>query len=460
MQGQTIYNDLDAEQAVLGAILFDNAVLESLPPLSPQHFHEPLHARLYADCAEMIQAGRLADPRTLRKLYENRLDEIGGAGYLLTLIENAARLTHQAIAYVHLLGDLATKRAMQRAMQAASASMLTEPALDALGRLEADLRGVQAGAEHAGSLSLLDELEASLDAEAGLATGYPSLDRRLGGLHKGDLILLAARPSMGKSAVARNIAMALAWRGYKIHFASLEMSAAQLAARTVSAMSFETNRAFEYAALRRRDPNLDRALIRSLAERIPKTIQIDDRAAQTLAMLEQGARQTRRALGGLDAIFVDHLSIMRAETREGRVQQVTELSGGLKALAKRFNVPVVALSQLSRANEVREDKRPTLADLRDSGSLEQDADAVIGVYREAYYLERAEPQSASFAIDSDFQMAWTRWRDRMEAAARDMELITLKQRHGATGTDKFEFYAAFDVVREGPRPANRLRVVE
>jgi replicative DNA helicase len=281
----------------------------------------------------------------------------------------------------------------------------------------------------------------------------------MGGLHPGDLVLIAGRPSMGKSSLARNLAFAIAWRGHKIHFASLEMSAGQLYARAASAMSYDTNARFAHRALRSQDGSYDRAQLAAFAARMPTTIRIDSRGGQTLPMLEASARETRRRLGGLDAIFVDYLQIMRALTSENRVQQITEISAGLKALAMNMGVPVVALSQLSRANESRDDKRPQLSDLRDSGSLEQDADVVMAVYREAYYVEREEPQEASYADEHAFMTAWTRWDERKRAAGNTLEVITLKQRHGEIGTDLFDFFPAYDVINEKERPRAALRVV-
>lgn len=443
---------LDAERGVLGALLDDNSLLEMMSGLSASHFHEPIHRVLFEDIARSVAQGGVADAISLRPRHKDN------AAYLLGLVADRPRLSVHVREYAALVLDMAARRQMKAICDQALMDLAAGVAAPAvLSFVEQGVRSLDAGERHA-SMGAVAAIERSLTATPGLKTGFQSLDRRLGGLHPGDLILLAARPSMGKSALARNIAIGMAYRDKGVHFASLEMSEAQLHERSVSALSFGGPGQFEYSALRRAD-RLDHAHVRAMARRIPTTLIIDDRGAQTVAVLESSARDTRRRVGSLGAVIVDYIQIMRAVTSENRVQQVTEISSGLKAMAKRLGVPVIALSQLSRANEAREDRRPQLSDLRDSGSLEQDADVVIGLYREGYYIEREEPQPGSYAAPNDFKAAWLRWDAKREAAGKTLEAITLKQRHGPIGTDLLEFEPAFDVIRESDKPKANLRVV-
>jgi replicative DNA helicase len=445
-------HNLDVEAAFLGALLDNNNLRELAENVEASHFHEPLHRKIAEDVFDRIASGRAADPLSLRDRFKDHL------GYLLRLVQAGHLTRSQFTEYGGLISDLSTRRAIKAACDDTLADLRAGyDATVTLAAAEQRLHAVPV-ADASKALGMAAAIDHEINAPPGLRTGYASIDRRLGGLHPGDLIILAARPSMGKSALARNIAVNLAWRDRFVHFASLEMSEAQIGGRTVSAMSFGKPGAFEYTALRRGD-QIDLEHVRTLARRIPKSIVIDDRGAQTLAMLEGAARETRRRLGGLNAIVVDYLQIMRAVTSENRVQQVTEISSGLKAMAKRFGVPVIALSQLSRANESREDRRPLLSDLRDSGSLEQDADVVIGLYRESYYIDREEPQRGSYSAPNDFKAAYLRWSNKREAAGNSLEAITLKQRHGPIGTDMLEFHPAYDVINEPAGGGPNLRVV-
>jgi replicative DNA helicase len=300
-------------------------------------------------------------------------------------------------------------------------------------------------------IALLDDPDA-----IGVPTGLDALDRRLGGLYKGGLFLVAGRPSMGKTALATNFARNMARAGLRGHFASYEMGDEQIAARSLSAFAHDAGEAFAYSELRKGAARIDRARLRSLASSMPTTLIIEDKGAQTLGQLEASCRATARRLGGLDFVIVDYLQLMLPTTRGTRNDQITEISQGLKAMAKRLRVPIVALSQLSRANEQREDKRPQLSDLRDSGSLEQDADVVLGVYREHYYAVRDEPRPETVKGDKDrtpdenFSLAYHAWEQRCRACERTLEVITLKQRNGPVGTDVFEFFDKYDVARDRP----------
>lgn len=437
-------HDLEAEQAVLGALLCEPR--ESLYGLEASHFYDPVHAALFAQIQERAARGERGDGVGLRAWAEKRLAELGGVQYLMQLMEpqGVFRPFPNCVAAVR---EAHARRSALAALDAARGLIANGgDVAEALAESEAVIRA-----------AMPDEARADTLAEAGVAmlggldtpllrTRLGGLDERLGGLARGDLIILAGRPSMGKSAVAAQIGRNVASGGGGVHFASLEMSKEQVAARAVSA---ESRRA-EYSAQHvpyfniRAGRQVEREYLSELAARLPASMIVDDRPAQTLAQLEQSARASRRRLGRLDLIVVDYLQLMRAKRTDGRVNEVTEISQGLKAIAKRLQCPVLALSQLSRAVEGRECKRPTLADLRDSGAIEQDADAVLGVYREAYYLERSEPGEG----EPD---AWARWKAKLQAAENVLEIITLKQRSGPIGTDQFVAWLAFDTIKDRGR---------
>jgi len=456
-------HDLAAEQAVLGALLFDNQLLDAMPLLVGDCFYEPVHQRIFSATVRLIRAGRIADAVTLRAMAarDGALEEIGGAQYLLRLLEGAARLRTQAIDYAHLLIDLRARREIAVALNEAVGMLSQTSAIsasDLLSGLEASLRKIAVSGESSGVT--LEEAAQNLianmsdPARRGMRTSFDVLNRRLGGFFPGELILIAGRPSMGKTALATNIARNLAAEGKRGHFASYEMSAESIAARSLSAASFaDEQRRFDYASLRRsfEGPSVDVSMLRAMARDLPTSLLIDSTAAQTVAQLDASIRNTRRRLGGIDYVVVDYLQLMRSPVRGGRVEQMTEVSQGLKALGMTYNVPVFALSQLSRSNESREDKRPQLHDLRESGSLEQDADVVLGVYREAYYLKRAQPMRANFKSESEFNLADIEWSDKLRAVERILEVSTLKQRNGDVGTDTLDFWAKYDVAADAVR---------
>lgn len=437
--------NLEAEQALLGAVLFDSRLLERLAALRPEHFYDPVHGRMLEQARATVSAGRVADGVSLKPwaCTDPGMIQLGGAAYLMKVFECAAPLTSQALSYAEVIRDLAARRAAALVIKAALERIeRDDDLLDTLAESEAGLRAItdQRDTDSANVIDAGDSFILGMDTRA-LAMGLPSLDERLGGLHRGELVILAGRPSMGKTALADQIARNVAERGRAVHFASLEMPKEQLACRAMSAFSWRreygTERV-EYYHLRN-GSNVSRDLLRSLRDELPASLMIDDRAGQTLAQLEHGARATRRKLKRLDLIVVDYLQLMRAVRSDGRVNEITEISQGLKVIAKRLDCPVLALSQLSRAVEGRDNKRPLLSDLRESGSIEQDADAVIAVYREAYYLKHNEPAAPA---------EWAKWEAAYEQVKRELEVITLKQRGGPTGTDKLDAWLEFDVVRD------------
>ncbi|MBY0563283.1 MAG: replicative DNA helicase [Hyphomonadaceae bacterium] len=456
-------HNLEAEQALLGAILFDNETYNRITPsLQERHFYDPVHGRIFAACAELISSGELADGVTLRERFarDGGIKEIGGALYLMKLMEMAAPLSAQAQAYAELIYDLALRRELIRVGNVI-ADLAEHPpdnhdAGDIIEEAERTLFTLaESGTSQSGFSPFSRALATSIEVAAaayesksdvsGLATHFDDLDRMLGGLHPSDLVILAGRPSMGKTALATNIAFniartRLAWEGAHeedkpvhkggvVAFFSLEMSAEQLATRLLSdAAGIESDRIRRGKISKQEYERLaDEAVA---LQKLP--LHIDETGAIGIAQLQARARRLQRTMG-LDCVVVDYLQLVTSSSRksDGRVQEVSEITQGLKALAKDLKVPVIALSQLSRQVETREDKRPQLSDLRESGSIEQDADVVLFVYRESYYLERAEPREGT-----DEHIAWMRQVDEVRNHA---EVIIGKQRHGPIGKVKLFF---------------------
>jgi replicative DNA helicase len=437
-------NSLDAEQAVIGAVLFDNAIMERVGFLQPEYFYDMAHAALWREVSARIQAGRAVDASALKEWWTVNVTGSTPGQLLDMFAVGAAVLTVDAIERARTIRDLWARRnivsAAQDAIHAANQGI---EALDVLASLEADLKSLDLGEESGDGLpDASDAFISGMDRPM-LSTGIRELDRRWGGLAKQDLIILGGRPSMGKTTMAANIARNVAGAGKVVHFQSAEMSKEQLARRALSAATFNEPSAMdrvEYFHMRHGATGLDRNRLRELGRAMPRHFWIDDRAAPTLAQIEASARATRRRFGRLDLLVVDYLQLVRATRSDGRVNEVSEISAGLKGIAKRLNCPLLALSQLSRAVESREDKRPVMNDLRESGSIEQDADLICFAYRESYYHERAEPD------DSD-PIAWNTWSMKRSVIARQFEAITAKNRQGPVGADTLEAFLEFDTIR-------------
>lgn len=439
-------HDLAAEQAVLGALLCE--ARESLGGLAPEHFYDPVHGALFAEIAARGERGERADGVGMRAWAQANLAELGGVSYLMRLMEPSnERIWRSFDSNAAAIREAHARRTALAALETAQKLLASGGDVsEALAESERIIRGAMPDAVRADTLAeagvaLLGGLDTPL-----LLTRLAALDEKLGGMARGDLIILAGRPSMGKSAVAAQIARNVAFGGGVVHFSSLEMSKEQVAARAISAESRRaefSSHHIQYANIRA-GRQVDRAQLTELAARLPHTLVVDDRGAQTLAQLEQSARATRRRKKRLDLIVVDYLQLMVARRNDGRVNEVTEISQGLKALAKRLDCPVLALSQLNRSVEARECKRPTLGDLRDSGAIEQDADVVLAVYREAYYLERAEP-------DKDRSGEWADWRQALDRCVDELEIIVLKQRSGPIGSETFTAWLPFDTIRDRGR---------
>jgi replicative DNA helicase len=469
-------HNIVAEQALLGAILLDNEVFTRVSErLRAEHFYDPVHGRIYAAAGQLISKGRLADGVILREQFarDGALAEIGGEAYLVTLLEAAARFTAQAQEYADLIYDLSLRRELMQ-IGHEIATLAADPpegaaASDILEEAERTLFALaESGTGSSGFSAFSDALATSIEVAAaayerksdvsGISTGFMDLDRNLGGLHQSDLIILAGRPSMGKTALALNLAFNVAHARLKalrsgdvssatnpggvVAFYSLEMSSEQLATRLLSdAAAIESDRIRrgkiskeEYERLK--DTAADLQVL---------PLHIDETGGIPIAQLQARARRLQRT-HGLDLLIVDYLQLVTSSSRksDGRVQEVSEITQGLKALAKELKVPLIALSQLSRQVETRDDKRPQLSDLRESGSIEQDADIVLFVYREEYYLRRQEPKEGT-----DEHFAWTRQLSEIQNHA---EVIIGKNRHGPIDKVKLFFdsrYTRFGNLADG-----------
>lgn len=459
-------HNLEAEQALLGALLFDNAAYERLGDnLQGRHFYEPFHQRLFDAIEEHVRKGMLAEPIVLMERFKRdpAFEELGGIRYLADLVDRAPPAAN-AYDYGRVVYDLALRRELIR-IGGEIARVATEGGdgepLEARDQIEVAEQQLyqlaESGAPSSGFVTFGDALTEAvkMTAEAferdgglaGTSTGLIDLDRKIGGLHPSDLIILAGRPSMGKTALATNIAFnvarAYAWEpqpdgsrktvsGGVVAFYSLEMSAAQLALRLLadaSGVSGDKLRKGEIDAS-------EFGRVRDAAIEIQEApLYIDDTGGLSIAKLAARARRLKRQ-HGLDLIVVDYLQLVTGGGKGGeqnRVQEVSMITQGLKALAKELAVPVIALSQLSRQVEQREDKRPQLSDLRESGSIEQDADMVMFVYRESYYVGRAEPDAIKDAAKH------LEWQDEMDRLRGMAEVIIGKQRHGPIGTVRLSF---------------------
>ncbi len=454
--------NIEAEQALLGTVLYDNSAFERLGDfLQARHFYEPFHQRLFAAIETHVRKGQLAEPILLAEQFSRdpAFEELGGVRYLADLVDRAPPAAN-APDYARAIYDLALRRDLIRIggeiSTTAQAPDEDRSARDQIEAAEAQLytlaedggtsKGFVPFAEALhGAVQMAAEAHSRDGGLAGLSTGLIDLDQKLGGLHPSDLLILAARPSMGKSALAVNIAFHVAknyaWEpqpdgsrktvsGGVVAFFQLEMSAEQLAMRMLaeqSGVSGDRLRKGEIDAVefgRVRDAALD-------IQEAP--FHIDATGGITMAKLAARARRLKRTQG-LDLIVVDYLQLVtmgEGSRVDNRVQEVSAITQGLKALAKELSVPIIALAQLSRQVEAREDKKPQLSDLRESGSIEQDADCVMFIYREEYYLSRTEPREGT--------PEHLTWQEQMDQVAGQAEVIIGKQRHGPIGTVKLSF---------------------
>ncbi len=465
--------DIEVEQALLGAILVDNQALEKVSgTLKPEHFYDPLHQRLYeVMCATFERGGLVMTPLTLHAAMkaDPGLQEVGGHAYLAGLAQAAPALPNVRD-YARILHDLAVRRGLiaigEDIVNTAYEAPHEKPPQAQIEEAEKALYRLSDTARYGeGPLDFAESLKRAVDnAEraqlrggkiSGVATGFAELDGLLGGLQPSDLLILAGRPGMGKTSLATNMAFHAARafaqdmedgaevpRGAPVLFFSLEMAAQQLAARILSERT-------EIEMWKIRNGKFSEAewekFVLTMQELSTLPLYIDDTGGISIAQIAARARRLKREKK-IGLVAIDYLQLIEPSRRaENRVQELTEITKGLKALAKELNVPILALSQLSRGVDSRDDKRPVLSDLRESGSIEQDADVVMFVYREEYYLKSREPEPGT--------PDHTKWLEKMERCHRKAEVLVEKHRHGATNKVELFFDDRFtrfsDLAREG-----------
>ena len=464
-EAETLPHNIEAEQQLLGAILTNNDVYDRIAALvKADHFFDPVHQRIFEKASARIQKNALASPVTLKPFFEDDdgLKELGGPAYLVRLA-GAAISSFAARDYAQMIYDLAVRRELislgrDIAAKAAKVDVASEPR-EQIPEAEQHLYKLgEQGVAQRGFVSFLRATTEAVNSAnaayqrggglAGISTGLVDLDRKLGGLHPSDLLILAGRPSMGKTSLATNIAfnIAKAYRrgrltdgsegaveGGVVGFFSLEMSSEQLAARILSEASEVPSE-----QIRRGDMTEEefRRFVEAAKSLESCPLYIDDTPALPISQVAARARRLKRT-HGLDVLMVDYLQLLKGTSKgEGnRVQEVSEITQGLKAIAKELNIPVVALSQLSRTVESRDDKRPQLSDLRESGSIEQDVDVVMFDYRDEYYHERLKPP--------EDDPRFTEWYEKMNRVHGKAEVIIGKQRHGPIGTVELSFEGRF-----------------
>jgi replicative DNA helicase len=482
-------SNLQAEQALLGALLANNRAYERVSEfLAPEHFADPVHGRIFQAIARRVEAGQLADAVTLKGEFEHAgvLDEVGGTAYLAQLLSamvgiiNAGeygRAVHDAWLRRQLIdiGEIVVNNAFG-----------AEPELDGVKQIEAAEQSLfdlaKDGGGGGGFITFHTALRQAIEGAerafkqpghvSGLATGLRDIDKKMGGLHGSDLLVLAGRPGMGKTALATKVAYGAAksllavareqdpnaTAKRVVALFSLEMSAEQLATRLLAEEARVSGDRIRRGDITEKDFLRFVAVSREISS-LP--IEIDDTPALSIAALRTRCRRLQRTKG-LALVVVDYLQLMRPApgTRpENRVLEISQITQGLKAIAKELQIPVLALSQLSRAVEAREDKRPQLSDLRESGTIEQDADVVMFIYREEYYQSQKMPKQIAFDNDEKFQAAMDKWQRDMDSVHNQAEVIIGKQRHGPTGSIPLFFEAEFtrfdnlDLAHSGNDPA-------
>ena len=449
--------NLEAEQALLASLLTDNKTYEKVSDfLKHNHFYDDISRRIFEGISKLIENNQLADPLTLKNyfLQKNELELIGGDKFLVELAKNSTILSNVSV-YGKLIYDLYQRREIikisDKVINEAHTFDLETNASEIIERAESELFNLSSTGETGKdfqdfSTTLTQAIKSAESAYkreghlSGLPTGFTDLDQLLGGLHKTDLIIIAGRPSMGKTALATNIAFKMAStnsvedknKKNTVGFFSLEMSSEQLATRILAEDS-----AISSEKIRRGEMNANdlQKIIKSSQKLAEISLFIDDSPNLSIATLRTRARRLKRK-HNLDAIVIDYLQLLRPSLArpDNRVLEIAEMTRNLKALAKELNIPVLCLSQLSRQVEQRDNKKPQLSDLRESGAIEQDADVVMFVYREEYYIERQEPSPGS--------EEYLKWQEKMAKIHNVAEVIVAKQRHGPIGKVNLHFEGA------------------
>jgi replicative DNA helicase len=458
-QFKELPNNIEAEQSVIGSILVSNDIFDEISTfISSINFHDPMHQKIFEALESLIYKGMLANPITLKNYFEDEKDDLDVPEYLVKITKFSTSV-RQAVEYSKIIYDMFVRRELIKiSEQTIDSAKLNE--LDTNGQtiIENSERLLFDLAEKGSFNSSLVKFDAAMkqtiemasaaykneEGIVGVPTGLRDLDDKLGGLHQSDLIIIAGRPSMGKTSLATNIAFNAAQKllesGKKssIAFFSLEMSSEQLSTRIISEQARISSNDIRRGRIS--DEQFDKFLetSKNISE-LP--LYIDETPAISIAAVSNRARRIKR-LFGLDMIVVDYIQLMRGTTynKDGRVQEISQITQGLKAIAKELGVPVLALSQLSRQVEQRDDHKPLLSDLRESGSIEQDADVVMFVYREAYYLQRKEPREAT--------VEHAEWQAKMNEVAHLAQIIIGKQRHGPIGNITLEFEERFTKFKD------------
>ena len=452
-------NNIEAEQSVIGSILTSNEIFDEINTIiSYQNFYDPMHQKIFNSIESLIYKGMLANPITLKNYFKDEKDDIDIPEYLVKITKFSTS-TRQAIEYSKIIYDMFVRRELikisEQTIDTAKLNDFETNGQTIIENSEKLLFDLAERGSFNSSLIKFDEAmkqtiemaSAAYKNEEGIVgvpTGLRDLDDRLGGLHQSDLIIIAGRPGMGKTALATNIAFNAAQkiqnngRKSSIAFFSLEMSSEQLSTRILAEQSRIKSNDIRRGKIS--DEQFDKFLetSKNISE-LP--LYIDETPAISIAALSNRARRIKR-LFGLDMILVDYIQLMKGtfNNKDGRVQEISEITQGLKAIAKELSIPVVALSQLSRAVEQRDDKKPQLSDLRESGSIEQDADVVMFVYRQSYYLKSKEPRPAT--------VEHAEWQAKMNEVSHLAELIISKQRHGPTGNITLEFEEMFTKFKD------------
>ena len=458
-QFKELPNNIEAEQAVIGSILVSNDIFDEISTIiSSINFYDPMHQKIFEAIESLVYKGMLANPITLKNYFEDEKDDLNVPEYLVKITKFSTSV-RQAVEYSKIIYDMFVRRELIKiSEQTIDSAKLNE--LDTNGqtiienseRLLFDL--AEKGSFNSSLVKFDEAMKQTIEMASaaykneegivGVPTGLRDLDNKLGGLHQSDLIIIAGRPSMGKTSLATNIAFNAAQKlqdsGKKssIAFFSLEMSSEQLSTRIISEQARISSNDIRRGRIS--DEQFDKFLetSKNIAE-LP--LYIDETPAISIAAMSNRARRIKR-LFGLDMIVVDYIQLMRGTTfnKDGRVQEISQITQGLKAIAKELGVPVVALSQLSRQVEQRDDHKPQLSDLRESGSIEQDADVVMFVYREGYYLQRKEPREAT--------VEHAEWQAKMNEVAHLAQIIIGKQRHGPIGNVTLEFEERFTKFKD------------